>query len=144
MTRNSTFFKLQRVITIICLCFFITSCAKKIVFQPSSIVPAATGKVKIKKDNNNNYSINLQVDNLADAKRLSPPQNTYIVWVLTRDNGVKNIGQINSSTGFLSGKIRASLNAVTPFKPKKIFITAENSSDILYPGNQEILTTRNF
>ena len=31
------------------------SCARKLTFLPSSETPAATGKVKIKKDNNNNY-----------------------------------------------------------------------------------------
>lgn len=123
---------------------FSSSCAKKIIFQPSVAVPAATGKVKIKKDDNNNYSIILNVQNLADAKRLSPPQNTYVVWIMTKERGVQNIGQIKSSTGFLSGKIKASLNALSPFKPTRVFITAEKNSDVLYPGSQEILTTRNF
>ena len=123
---------------------FISSCAKKIVFQHSTIVPAATGKVKIKKDGNNNYSIDLNVENLAEANRLSPPQNMYVVWIMTKESGVKNIGQIKSSSGFLSGKMKASLHAVSPFKPTKIFITAEKNNDILYPGNQEVLTTRNF
>ncbi len=136
--------KILSVLTIICLTFFVSSCAKKIVFQPSVIVPAATGKVKIKKDDNNNYSINLNVENLADANRLTPPQNMYIVWIMTKESGVKNIGQIKSSSGFLSGKMKASLQAVSPFKPTRIFITAEKNMDILYPGNQEVLTTRNF
>ena len=136
--------KILSVITIIFLTFFISSCAKKIVFQPSATVPAATGKVKIKKDANNNYSIDLNVQNLANANRLTPPQNVYIVWILTKESGMKNIGQIKSSTGFLSGKIKASLKAVSPFKPTRVFITAEKNNDILYPGIQEVLTTRNF
>lgn len=136
--------KVISVLVIVFLTFFMSSCAKKIVFQPSSIVPAATAKVKIKKDDNNNYSINLNVQNLADANRLSPPQNVYIVWVQTKENGIKNIGQIKSSTGFLSGKIKASLEAVSPFKPTRVFITAERNNEVLYPGTQEVLTTRNF
>lgn len=132
------------VLTLIFVTFFISSCAKKIVFQPSVTVPAATGKVKIKKDNNNNYSISLDVKNLANADRLTPPQNTYIVWIMTKESGVKNIGQIKSSTGFLSGKVKASLQAVSPFKPTRVFITAERNSDVLYPGGQEVLTTRFF
>ena len=136
--------KILSVVTLIFLTFFIFSCAKKIVFQPSAAVPAATGKVKIKKDDNNNYAINLNVENLAEANRLSPPQNIYVVWILTKESGVKNIGQIKSSSGLFSSKLKASLQAVSPFKPTRVFITAERNNDILFPGSQEVLTTRNF
>ena len=47
----------------IALLFLITvlaqSCAKKITFATSSVVPAAEGSVKVKKDKNNNYNIEL-------------------------------------------------------------------------------------
>ena len=133
-----------RLLIIAFTCFSMASCAKKIVFQTSSVVPAATGKVKIKKDDNKNYSIDIKLENLAAANRLSPPQNVYVVWVATKESGVKNIGQIAPSSSFLSGKVKASLRAVTPFKPTRIFITAEDNKDILYPGSHEILTTRTF
>lgn len=136
--------KILSVLTLIFLTFFISSCAKKIVFQPSSAVPAAKGKVKIKKDDNNNYSIKLNVENLAEPNRLSPPQNIYVVWIMTKESGVKNIGQIKSSSGLFSSKLKASLQAVSPFKPTRVFVTAERNNDILYPGFQEVLTTRNF
>lgn len=121
-----------------------SACAKKIVFQPSVKVPAATGKVKVKKDANNNYSIRMDIRNLADPGRLSPPAKVYVVWIMTKENGLKNIGQIKPSTGFLSGKVKASLEAVSPYKPTRVFITAERNTDILYPGNEEILSTRDF
>ncbi len=63
-------------IFLIAIAFFLAlslaSCAKKISFQTSSVVPAAQGSVKVKKDNNNNYSIDLNVIRLADPKRLNP------------------------------------------------------------------------
>ncbi len=136
--------KILTILAVFALAIYFSSCAKKIVFQPSVTVPAATGKVKIKKDDNNNYAIKLKVENLANADRLNPPQNIYVVWIMTKESGVKNIGQINSSSGFLSSKIKASLTAISPFKPTRVFITAERNNDVLYPGTQEILTTRNF
>lgn len=135
---------LLSVLAIFALVFFISSCARKIVFQPSVIVPAATGKVKVKKDANNNYSIDLEVRNLADPNRLSPPRNIYVVWIMTKESGVKNIGQIKSSSGLFSDKLKASLRAVSPFEPTRVFITAERNSDVLYPGTQEVLSTRSF
>ncbi len=124
--------------------FYFSSCARKVNFQTSSVVPAAQGKVKVKKDNNNNYGIKISITNLAEPKRLQPPKNTYVVWMQTADNGTKNIGQINSSTGFLSSKLKASFETVSSFKPQRIFITAEDDASIQYPGMQVVLSTDHF
>jgi hypothetical protein len=124
--------------------FFFSSCARKISFQTSSVVPAARGDVKVKKDNNNNYSIQISLNNLAEPKRLEPAKNTYVVWMETSDNVTKNIGQINSSTGFLSNKLKASFETVSSTKPTKIFLTAEDDASIQYPGTQVIMTTNDF
>ena len=120
------------------------SCARKITFLPSSEAPAATGKVKIKKDKNGNYDININVEHLAPSNRLQPPANTYVVWIVTEQNETKNMGQINSSSGFLSSKLKASFNTVSPSKPVKVFITAENNGAAFYPGSRVVLTTKNF
>lgn len=37
----------------------LSSCARKIAFNNSTVVPSATGNVKVKKDQNNNYSIDV-------------------------------------------------------------------------------------
>src|SRR5690349_19820557 len=124
--------------------FFFSSCARKIGFQTSSVVPAARGDVKVKKDNNNNYSIQVTLNNLAEPKRLEPSKSTYVVWMETSDNVTKNIGQINSSTGFLSNKLKAFFETVSSTKPTKIFLTAEDDAGIQYPGTQVIITTNDF
>jgi hypothetical protein len=129
---------------LVLLTFFFSSCSKKVIFPTSSIAPSAVGRVKIKKDNNNNYAIQVNIENLPDAKRLSPPKDYYVVWIETRNNGIKNIGRIVPSKGFLSSKMTASLNAVSPTKPKRVFITAENDEYIRYPGNMVVLDTGNF
>ena len=124
--------------------FVFNSCSKKISFQTSSVVPAANGTVKVKKDGNSNYQVNLSIVNLAEPTRLQPSKKTYVVWMDTESNGTKNIGQINSSTGFLSSKLKASFQAVSSFKPVKIFLTAEDDAAIQYPGMQVVLSTDNF
>jgi hypothetical protein len=121
-----------------------TSCGKNIAFQNSSIVPAAEGKVSVKKDSNKNYSIGIKISNLAEVSRLQPSKNVYVVWMETEESLVKNIGQIKSDTGFMSSKLKASFETVTSFEPSKIFITAEDNADVQYPGMQLILTTNRF
>lgn len=121
-----------------------TSCGKNIAFQNSSIVPAAEGKVSVKKDSNKNYSIGIKISNLAEVSRSQPSKNVYVVWMETEESLVKNIGQIKSDTGFMSSKLKASFETVTSFEPSKIFITAEDNADVQYPGMQLILTTNRF
>ncbi len=122
----------------------LASCARKISFQTSSVVPAAEGSVKVKKDNNNNYSIDLNVIRLADPKRLEPSKSTYVVWIETAENGSKNIGSLNTSSSMFSKTLKSSLKTVSPFKPVSLFITAEDNADIQYPGTQVVLRTDRF
>jgi hypothetical protein len=119
---------------------FFSNCAKKIAFNISPVEPAAQASIKVKKDKNKNYVIDLNVVHLADPSRLSPARENYTVWIDTENNGKKNIGQLVVSAGSLKG----SLNAMTPFKPTKVFITAENSAGIEYPGTFVVLTTDSF
>ncbi len=132
------------LILILGLIFSASSCSKKLVFSNSSIVPAAEGSVKVKKDKNNNYSIDVSIIRLAEPTKLQPAKALYLVWMDTESNGIKNLGQLKSSSSLLSKTLKASLTTNSPFKPKKIFITAEDQADIQYPGYQVVLSTENF
>lgn len=131
-----------KMLLVVCSLLFLSACSKKLYFQSSPAVPAAEGTVKYKRDNNRNYAIDVSIRNLADPKKLTPSKNTYILWMETDQNGVQNIGQINPTTGFLTGALRASLEAITPYKPKSFFITAEDNPTVTYPGAQVVLRTR--
>jgi hypothetical protein len=124
--------------------FSVSACSKSVSFLTSSVVPAARGDVKIKVDNNKNYSIEISLSELAEVSRLTPPRLTYIVWMVTDQELTKNIGQLKSSTSFLSKRLKGTFKTVSSDKPLKIFITAEDNKDIQYPGNQVILTTDTF
>ncbi|WP_269240221.1 hypothetical protein [Flavobacterium limnophilum] len=121
-----------------------TSCAKKITFQTSTVVPAARGQVTVNKDNNKNYVVKIKIDDLAEVSRLEPSRNAYVVWMETDESQVKNIGRIKSDTKFMSSKLKADFETVTAFKPVKIFITAEDNADAQYPGSQLVLETNRF
>lgn len=129
---------------VLLLLFAVDASAKKVKFLPSAIAPAARGYVKIKKDKNQNNSIRIELSDLAESSRLTPAKLNYIVWVVTEDQLTKNIGKIESSTRFLSKKLKASFDTSTPFKPMKIFISAEDDPKSQYPGEQIVLTTKAF
>lgn len=145
MKRNIKF-SLQLMALAILAIFMIgfNGCSKKIHFAKSSVVPAAEGTVKIKKDKNKNYNINVSIANLAEPGDLTPSRSAYVVWMQTDQNNIKNIGQITSSKGFLSKALKGSISTVSPHYPTKIFITAENNGNISYPQGETVLTTASF
>lgn len=130
------------VMLIISVVFLASSCTSKMHFSTSTVVPAAKGLVKVKKDKNNNYSIQLQVTNLAEAERLTPPKKVYVVWMVTKEKHTKNIGQLVSSSGMFSKSLKASLKTVSSFKPKSFFVTAEDDGNVQRPGTPVLLVTQ--
>jgi len=126
------------------LVFSFNSCAVKSTFSPSSIVPAAQGSVKVKRDRDQNYDIKIQVTNLAQAEKLQSSKNNYVVWMETDQGKTENLGQLNTTSGFLSKKMKASLETVSSYKPVKIYVTAEENTNVQYPGQQVVLSTSNF
>ena len=124
--------------------FSLFSCATSVSFLSSAVVPAAKGSVKIKTDNNKNYVIQISLSDLAESTRLQPAKLTFIVWMITDRDLTKNIGQLNSSKGFMSKQLKGSFKTVSSDKPVKIFISAEDDPAVQYPGTQVVLSTDKF
>lgn len=118
------------------LLFTINSCTEKAYFLKSSVVPAAEGAVKVKKDKNDNYVLNMEIKNLAEIYRLQPPKKHYVVWMETDRGSTRNVGLLTSSI-----RLKASFETVSTLKPTRIFITAEEDGDVQYPGSMVVLTT---
>jgi hypothetical protein len=129
---------------VVSMIFLSTACAQKVAFLNSSVVPAAKGTVNVKQDNNKNYVIDVEIEDLAAVERLQSSNETYVVWMETDRGNAENLGQLKSSRSFFSKQSTASLQTVSSFKPAKIFVTAENGIDVRYPGDQVILTTDSF
>jgi len=120
-----------------------TVSAKKIPFLLSSVTPAATGYVKVKKDNNKNYQIKIHIQDLAGIEKIQPTKQTYVVWMVTDREITKNIGRVKSSAN-VSGNLTGYFETVSSFQPTKIFITAEVDESVQEPGEIVVLTTDRF
>jgi hypothetical protein len=116
--------------------FAFHSCAQKVAFQQSSVVPAAEGYVTVKSDKNENYKIEMEISNLADVERLQPPKNSYVVWLESGQGSPKNVGRI-----ITTGRNKVSFGTVATLKPTRLFITAEENENVQYPGSMVVLST---
>jgi hypothetical protein len=143
--RSTSFLRnLYTGISILIIVFLFNSCAKNISFLTSSVVPAARGEVEYKKDKNENWIIKVSLTDLAESTRLQPSKLTYIVWMVANEEYAKNVGQLNSEKGFMSKQLKATLTTISPTKPTKVFITAEDDAGTQYPGPLIVLTTERF
>ena len=108
-------------------------------FSDIKCSPGSRGAVTVKEDKNNNYSIKLEITNLAAVDRLEPPKNSYVVWMETDRGSARNIGRIVTTNS-----LKVSFETVSSFRPTRIFITAEENENALYPGEMLVLTTNSF
>jgi len=114
----------------------LASCATTAKFPVSEITPAALITAKLSKDKHNNNAIAIKAKNLSSPDRLTPAKQTYVVWINTKDNGIKNVGQLQNKNAQT-----ATLKTVTSFNVTEIIITAEDAGDVSYPAGIEISRT---
>jgi hypothetical protein len=142
------------IVTMMLLTFY--SCAKKHTVarteQPATtetLTQAAVvenkGQVQIKRDATGNYVIQINLKELEEINKLeATSKKAYIVWMNADNEMTKNLGQINSNSGWLSDKSKASFEAVSALKPTKVFITEEDMTEVKNPGKKIIWSTNSF
>ncbi|MPR33162.1 hypothetical protein [Salmonirosea aquatica] len=133
---------MKNITYILFVALALSACSNKMTFQDSSVVPAASGDVKVKKDKNDNYAITVNVRNLAEPKKLSPAREVYIVWMQSDRDLVKKLGQISVGSGMFNKSLSGELTATETVKPDRVFITAENDAQTLNPSTEMILTIK--
>lgn len=121
-----------------------SSCATKTKFLTSSISPAVQGYAKVGRDNDQNYVIQIHILNLPEIENPQNSNQTYVVWMETNKGTNKNLGQLISSPKFSSKQLKASLKAVSPYKPIRIFITIEDRAYVQKPNSKIMISTGRF
>lgn len=125
--------KLKNYVWIFMSIMLLASCGNTVNFPVSSIVPAAEIKATTKVDKNKNNQIEVVANNMASPDRLNPSRKAYVIWGVTDDNVLRNLGQLVNKNSK-----KSTFKTSTPFKIIEIFITAEDRGDLTRPEGQEI------
>ncbi|MFY8025479.1 MAG: hypothetical protein ACOVNO_09025 [Sediminibacterium sp.] len=129
--------KLFNYFFVLTLFVVFASCATTAKFPVSSVVPAAEISAKKSTDDNKNNTLEITARNLASPDRLIPAGTNYSIWVVSKGQGTKNVGQLLVTNGD-----KATFKTTTAFDFDEVFITVENQSDLSYPTGVEISRTK--
>jgi hypothetical protein len=108
--------------------------AKNYHMTSTSIVPAAAGEINVDKEKNGNVQVHVEVEHLAKPGKLTPPANTYVVWLQQEGSQPQKLGQLK-----VGDDLKGELKATTPLNNFKVFITAETDSQTTIPSDQVVL-----
>ena len=111
----------------------LASCSSKVNFPISNVTPGAEISMKSSKDDNGNTKLTLKAKYLTSPERLTPARSVYIIWLQTKDNGLVNLGKLETDSSS-----KASFETITPYEADEVFITAEDDVALKYPTGQEI------
>ncbi len=129
--------KTIKILAIIGVVAFITSCASTSKFPVSQVTPAADITAKIKKQDKPNYLVTITANNLAASERLDPPKKNYIIWAVSDAGVTRNIGHFTQKNA-----VESTFKSSFPYKPVEIFITAEDEEGLCEPAGIEIARTK--
>jgi hypothetical protein len=111
--------------------------AKTYHMTSASIVPAAAGEVKVAKEKSGNIRVDVKVKQLAKPGNLTPPANTYVVWLQQEGSQPQSEGQL-----MLGDNLNGELKTATPLNNFNVFITAETDSQTKTPSDQVVLRAK--
>ncbi len=111
--------------------------AKEYRMESGAGVPAAMGIVKAQKSKDNgNIKLAIKVDHLATPSSLTPSANSYLVWIRPNGGEAFKQGAIGVDKN-LSGELKLE----TVSKDFDVFITAEQSDNVTFPSDVQVLRT---
>ncbi|MBK6848929.1 MAG: hypothetical protein IPG96_15815 [Proteobacteria bacterium] len=117
----------------------LAGCAHTVAVNRSTIVPGATGKLTVEKDDSGNAKIKLEVAHLAPSSQLSPPRAAYVVWGQTRDGRAFMLGQLK-----VDDEYNGAFEGTAPVTSLRVIVSAEESTAATQPSSQIVLSTDNF
>lgn len=118
------------------LAIFLSACATTAEFKTSKVTPAANGEVKVKKLKNSNFSVEVNILDLADPERLKPSREHYVVWCKT-SNGTFNLGILTKGEGN-----DWTLSTESTYEPKRIIVSAEQEEKVTKMGRVKVLKSK--
>jgi hypothetical protein len=91
-------------------------------FRGTTLLPRLKGEAKVKRAGRRGTRVELNIDDLPRASELGGIYTTYVLWAISPDGHVDNLGEIKrSGSSFVDSK----LDVTTPLQTFALILTAE-------------------
>lgn len=91
-------------------------------FRGTTLLPRLKGEAKVRRAGRRGTRVEVSLEDLPRASELGGPYSTYLVWAISPDGRVDNLGEIKrSGSSFVNSK----LDVTTPLQTFALIITAE-------------------
>jgi outer membrane protein OmpA-like peptidoglycan-associated protein len=105
-------------------------------FRGTTRFPRMKGEAKVKRTSRSGTRVELQVDNMPRPFELGAGYATYVVWAISPEGQVDNLGEIKRSGLFF---IDSKITVTTPLQTFAIIVTAEPHFMVTRPSQQIML-----
>lgn len=105
-------------------------------FRGTTLLPRLKGEAKVKRAGRRGTRVELSLDNLTRASELGGIYTTYLLWAITPDGRVDNLGEIKRSGSQL---VDSKLDVTTPLQTFALIVTAEPHFLMKVPSRMVVL-----
>ena len=107
-------------------------------FRGTTRLPRLMGEAKVKRTGRRNTRVELQIDNLPRAFELGSVYTTYVLWAISPEGHVDNLGEIKRS-GSMFRFVESKLDVTTPLQTFALIVTAEPHFLVRSPSRMVVL-----
>ena len=105
-------------------------------FRGTTLLPRLKGEAKVRRAGRRGTRVELSIDDLPRASELGGVYTTYILWAITPDGHVDNLGEIKrSGSSFVNSK----LDVTTPLQTFAMILTAEPHFRMKVPSRAVVM-----
>lgn len=105
-------------------------------FQGTTRLPRLTGEAKVRRSGRRGTRVELSLKNLPRAIEVGGVYTTFVLWAITPEGRVDNLGEIKRSGSFI---VNSKLDATTPLQTFAMIVTAEPHFLVRGPSRAVVL-----
>ena len=105
-------------------------------FRGTTRLPRLTGEAKVRRAGRRGTRVELSVENLPRAYELGSVYTTYILWAISPEGRVDNLGEIKRGGSFI---VNSKLDVTTPLQTFALIVTAEPHFLVRGPSRMVVL-----
>jgi outer membrane protein OmpA-like peptidoglycan-associated protein len=105
-------------------------------FRGTTLLPRLKGEAKVRRAGRRGTRVELSVEDLPRANELGGVYTTYVLWAISPEGRVDNLGEIKRGGSFL---VDSKLDVTTPFQTFALIVTAEPHFLVRGPSRMVVL-----